>query len=50
MRVPSLQCWRRYVDVEVAEVDDEGTFPKIYGEGIVYVILVDDEGSFSKMF
>ena len=25
-KVPSLGRWRRYVDVDVADVDDEGTF------------------------
>jgi hypothetical protein len=37
-KVPSPECWRRYVDVEVAKVDDVGTFSKIFGEGIVDVV------------
>jgi hypothetical protein len=30
MKVPSPECWRRYVDVEVTEVDDEGTFFRMF--------------------
>ena len=41
MKVPSPQCWRRYIGV-----DDEGTFSRLIGEGI---IDVDDEGTFSRM-
>jgi len=33
-RVPSPEYWRRF---EVAGVDDEGSFSKLFGEGIVDV-------------
>ena len=39
-QTPMVLQWRRYT-----EVDDEGTFSKIFGEGIVGVVLVDDEGT-----
>jgi len=41
MKVPSPQCWRRYIGV-----DDEGTFSRLIGE---FIIDVDDKGTFSRM-
>jgi hypothetical protein len=59
-KVPSPEWWRRYVDVEVTEVNGEGTFSRML-EKVCYVARVDkeyldvevtevdDKGSFSRL-